>query len=193
MLPRLWGFEGTTLWRRHDGRMYAFGEWCMARSQGGIYEASDEEDWGELYEGGSYGGGEEEGEEEASEDEDDMSSFIDDDSELGSEDDSEEEGEEEEAEEAEAEEGEEEEEDSEEAAHGWTSPEGSEEGFENEEGGAVLRASCLLEGDWEPRAQLRIDCLSDRTPTVTLWFELRGDRVERWAKVRKMLDALRWG
>ena len=193
VLPRSWGFEGCGLWRRADGLMYGFGEWSMARRPGGLYEASgsDESDWEGLYGGGDDDGDDgDDGDDDGEEEDDDMASFIDDDSELGSEDTFEEgeEGEDEEGEDGE--EGEEEGDDSDDDGDGMTSPEGSE--AEDEEGG-IVRASCLLEGDWEPRALLRIQCCREQTPTVELSFELQGERVIRWSKVRKMLEELRWG
>ena len=61
--------------------------------------------------------------------------------------------------------------------------------------GGVVRASCLLEGiDWEPRALLRIEFgRGQRTPSVELSFEYQGERVDRWSKVRRILEELRWG
>jgi len=202
-LPRLWGFEGTSLWRRSDGLMYGFGEWSMARRRGGgLYEASESEgssDWEGL-----YGGGEsEDGEEEGADTDDSMASFLDDDLDDGFDDESvasidasDNEGGAEGEETGQEGEGEEEGDDEEEEdSVGLSSPDASD--AEEAEGGVVeggvVRASCLLEGDWEPRALLRIECLSGRTPTVELSFELQGDRVIRWAKVRRILEDLRWG
>jgi hypothetical protein len=78
---------------------------------------------------------------------------------------------------------------SDEDGDGLTSPEGS----DAEEEGGVVRASCRLEGEWEPRALLRIDCCRGRVPTVELSFEIGGDQVIKWSKLKRILGALRWG
>ena len=170
----------------------------MGKRPGGLYEASESEsDWEGLYGGGGADGDDDE---EGEQSDDSMGSFIDDDdsSEVGS--DSEEDGMGEEGAEGAVEDGEEEvgddddddddADDDDESSHGLSSPEGSD--IEDDEGG-VVRASCLLEGDWEPRALLRIECLRGRTPTVELSFELQGERLARWSKARRLLDDLRWG
>lgn len=49
------------------------------------------------------------------------------------------------------------------------------------------------QGEWEPRALLRVECCPGRTPSVELSFERRGDELVRWAHVRKVLQEQRWG